>query len=65
MAQVIFKDKKNPSFTHISAEIIFRNLTGQTTKNDYFELAWEAAVEDNIVDPARKADYEFDFVYSG
>ena len=40
MVQVIIKDKKDPSFSHISGEISFRNLTAQTTENDYFELVY-------------------------
>ena len=63
MVRVIIKDKKNPSFSHISGEISFRNLTAQTTENDYFELAWEDAVEDRVVDPTRKSDYEFELVF--
>ena len=65
MVQVIIKDKKDPSFSHISGEISFRNLTAQTTENDYFELAWEDAVEDRVVDPTRKTNYEFELVYRG
>ena len=65
MVRVIIKDKKNPSFSHISGEISFRNLTAQTTENDYFELAWEDAVEDRVVDPTRKTNYEFELVYRG
>ncbi len=60
MVHVIIKDKKDPSFSHISGEIIIRNLTAQTTENDYFEQAWEDAVEDRVVDPTRKSDYEYE-----
>ena len=55
MVQVIIKDKKDPSFSHISGEISFRNLTAQTTENDYFELAWEDAVVDRVVDPKNRS----------
>jgi hypothetical protein len=60
MVHVIIKDKKDPSFSHISGKIIIRNLTAQTTENDSFEQAWEDAVEDRDVDPTRKSDYEYE-----
>ena len=63
MVQVIIKDKKNPSFVHVSGEIIVRNLTGQTTENDCFEQAWEDALEDKAVDPIRKAEYGYELVF--
>jgi hypothetical protein len=65
MVQVIIKDNKDPNLIHISGEIIIRNLTRQTTENDYFEQAWKDAVEDKVVDPARKADYEFELLHRG
>ena len=65
MVQVIIKDKKDPSFSHISGEIIIRNLTAQTTEIDYFEQAWQDAFDDKVVDPIRKYDYEFELVYRG
>ena len=63
MIQVIIKDKKDPSFVHISGEIIVRNLTDQTTENDYFEQAWEDALEEKVVDPIRKDEYEYELVF--
>ena len=63
MVQVIIKDKKNPSVVYISGEIIVHNLTGQTTENDYFEQAWEDALEDKVVDLIRKAEYEYELVF--
>ena len=39
--------------------IVIKGLNYTPTQSEYFAEAWRCAVDDQSVDPGRKADYEF------
>jgi hypothetical protein len=52
--------KKTSSHIIAGYEIELGSINSKVTENDYFEQAWENAVEDGLVDEGTREDYRFE-----